>query len=127
MTPSTRRCNVHRLTTPTGRAVIDTGRVLIGLRAGEHAAPSAATQDAQQDVLCHRARRAPLVSMHGAMHPSQWVTRTAANDGTAPRSPAPRVPRDRPGVGDAIVCAGLYACSIATALLLPVALWRVFG
>jgi hypothetical protein len=43
-----------RTTTGTGREVIDTGRVLIGLRVGEHRMPRAASDDetVMQDIVC---------------------------------------------------------------------------
>ena len=45
--------SMNRVTLPTGREVIDTGRVLIGIRAGENAPPRASNDDelAMQDIV----------------------------------------------------------------------------
>ncbi len=44
---------MNRVTLPTGREVIDTGRVLIGIRAGENAPPRASNDDElqMQDIV----------------------------------------------------------------------------
>ena len=44
---------IERKTTATGREVIDTGRVLIGIRAGENAPPRASNDDElqMQDIV----------------------------------------------------------------------------